>query len=71
MAQITFGAGFLNPEKMELGIEMIKVLEKYNIRSIDTSRVYVCLYLALSIVSSKVTCCGIDRRMEGVKSSSA
>ena len=42
MAQITLGAGFLNPEKKELGIEMLKVLEKYNIKNIDTSRVYVC-----------------------------
>lgn len=71
MAQITLGAGFLNPEKKELGIEMIKVLQKHNIKSIDTSRVYVCLHLALFTARLKVTWLGIDRRTEGAKNSSA
>ena len=41
MAQITLGAGFLNLEKNELGLQLIRVIEKHNIKSIDTSRVYV------------------------------
>ena len=37
MAQITLGAGFLNLEKKELGLQLIRVIEKHNINSIDTS----------------------------------
>lgn len=37
MAQITLGAGFLNLEKKELGLQLIRVIEKHNINNIDTS----------------------------------
>lgn len=58
MAQITLGAGFLNPNKKELGVEMLKVLQRHNIKNIDTSRVYVCSILELFTSRLRLTRCG-------------